>query len=207
MVIGRKEHWENIYQSQKTHQHSWMQNNPTTSLELIGKSGIPKNAAIIDIGGGDSRLVDFLLREGYSDITVLDIAPASILRAEKRLGDDAQKVKWIESDILDFRPPGKYALWHDRAAFHFLIEPEAVRRYMNILSTSVTGQAIIGAFSTDGPDRCSGLPVKQYNEESLKALFREYHFVKTECKRSDHVTPGGVVQNFVYCAFQRNLIS
>jgi ubiquinone/menaquinone biosynthesis C-methylase UbiE len=197
-----REHWNKIYTEKQPHEVSWTQAVPQISLDLIHAHAIPKGARIIDVGGGDSTLVDHLLAEGYTDITVLDISQASIDRAKERLGKDADRVRWIVTDILDFQPEEPFDLWHDRAAFHFQTSPEAIDAYMKILQRAVRGMVIIGTFSTEGPSKCSGLEVKQYNEGSMKALLEQAGFRNTECRREDHLTPSGSVQNFIFCGFE-----
>jgi ubiquinone/menaquinone biosynthesis C-methylase UbiE len=164
-----------------------------------------KNANIIDIGGGDSRLVDFLLEEGYENISVLDISERALDRAIKRLGNRASKIKWIVSDILDFIPDVRYDFWHDRATFHFLTEKPQLVKYLSTARQAVklNGWVTVGTFSTEGPERCSGLEIKQYREETLTAEF-EKGFVKIECKTEDHLTPFHSTQHFIFCSFQRN---
>ena len=203
MIADVKEHWETIYKTKKPTEVSWTQEVPAVSLAFINQFKIPKNAKIIDIGGGDSNLVDFLLAEGYTDLSVLDISEAAILRAQERLGKQALKVTWIVCDILDFKPKEKYDVWHDRAAFHFQTEPAKIDTYLNIVKNAVDGMVIIGTFSTDGPTKCSGLEIKQYDEDGMKAKFIQSDFKNLECKREDHVTPSGVVQNFVFCSFMK----
>ena len=203
MIADVKEHWETIYKTKKPTEVSWTQEVPAVSLAFIHQFKIPKNAKIIDIGGGDSNLVDFLLAEGYTDLSVLDISEAAILRAQERLGKQALKVTWIVCDILDFKPKEKYDVWHDRAAFHFQTEPAKIDTYLNIVKNAVDGMVIIGTFSTDGPTKCSGLEIKQYDEDGMKAKFVQADFKNLECKREDHVTPNGAVQNFVFCSFMK----
>jgi SAM-dependent methyltransferase len=203
MIADVKEHWETIYKTKKPTEVSWTQEVPAVSLAFIHQFKIPKNAKIIDIGGGDSNLVDFLLAEGYTNLSVLDISEAAILRAQERLGKEAPKVTWIVCDILDFKPKEKYDVWHDRAAFHFQTEPAKIDTYLNIVKNAVDGMVIIGTFSTDGPTKCSGLEIKQYDEDGMKAKFIQSDFKNLECKREDHVTPSGVVQNFVFCSFMK----
>lgn len=159
MKVDIKEHWENIYRTRKPNEVSWTQEVPEVSLEFIHACNIPKSARIIDIGGGDSTLVDFLLMEGYNNISVLDISAAAILRAKERLGKNAYKVKWIISDILDFMPTEKYDVWHDRAAFHFQTDSNKIEKYLNIVRNAVDGIVIMGTFSVDGPLKCSGLEI------------------------------------------------
>ncbi|CAM3318485.1 class I SAM-dependent methyltransferase [Aquirufa ecclesiirivi] len=201
MIGNTKEHWEKIFSTKKSNEVSWTQEVPSISLEFIQKFKINKTPNIIDIGGGDSKLVDFLLAEGYSNISVLDISEAAILRAKERLGKDASKVKWIVSDILDFNPNEKYDVWHDRAAFHFQTEIDKIEKYLNIVKNAVDGMVIIGTFSVDGPIKCSGLDIKQYDEAEMKEKFQQSGFKNLECKREDHISPAGAVQNFVFCSF------
>jgi uncharacterized UPF0146 family protein len=201
----KKQHWETIYQTKQPNEVSWTQDVPATSLEFLHRLDPPKTAKIIDIGGGDSKLVDHLVEEGYTDVTVLDISEAAINRAKSRLGDQAHKVKWVVSDVLDFHPREKYDVWHDRAAFHFQTSPETVQAYLHIAEEAVKGKMIVATFSTDGPKKCSGLEIKQYNEHSMSHLFEQAHFRKLGCKREDHLTPSGSVQNFVFCSFSKEM--
>jgi trans-aconitate methyltransferase len=203
MNTNIKEHWDTIYQTKQPNEVSWTQEVPAVSLEFIHKFSIPKTAKIIDIGGGDSKLVDFLLAEGYSNVSVLDISESAILRAQERLGKDANKVKWIVCDILDFRPKEKYDVWHDRAAFHFQTDTAQIEKYLQIVKKSVDGLVIVGTFSVDGPFKCSGLEIKQYDEQGMKEKFETSGFQNLACKREDHITPSGAVQNFVFCSFMR----
>lgn len=200
-IATKKEHWETIYQTKEPHQVSWTQEVPVMSLSFIHQYKIPKTAAIIDIGGGDSKLVDHLLKEGYTNITVLDVSGTALERAKRRLGPDASKVKWLVQDVLDFHPKVKYDLWHDRAAFHFQTEPSQINQYLNIVKNAVQGMVIVGTFSKDGPQKCSGLEIRQYDEQTMKQQFETAGFQNIECKREDHLTPSGAVQNFVFCSF------
>jgi 2-polyprenyl-3-methyl-5-hydroxy-6-metoxy-1,4-benzoquinol methylase len=199
---SRHEHWEKIYATKQPNEVSWTQEHPNTSLTLIHESGIPKSAKIIDVGGGDSRLVDHLLDEGFSDITVLDISEQAIERAKQRLGERAANVKWIASDITEFQPTEKYDLWHDRAAFHFLIAQEEIDRYIKLVEQYVTGHLIIATFSVTGPLKCSGLEVHRYSEGSLADCFGN-SFMLEHALREDHTTPFGTQQNFVFCLMSR----
>jgi trans-aconitate methyltransferase len=203
MEINTKNHWDTIYNTKQSNEVSWTQDVPTVSLEFIRKLKILKDASIIDIGGGDSKLVDFLLKEGYSNISVLDISDAAILRAKNRLGNDSHKVKWIVTDILDFAPTEKYDVWHDRAAFHFQTDADKIEKYLNIVKHAVNGLVIVGTFSVDGPKKCSGLEIKQYDENGMKEKFEKANFENIECKREDHITPAGAIQNFVFCSFMK----
>lgn len=200
----RKSHWENIYQTKDLKQVSWYQPKPKTSLALISEFNLNKDAAIIDIGGGDSFLADYLLKFGCSNLTVLDISEKALEKAKARLGDDAKKIEWIVSDITKFSPSKKYDLWHDRAAFHFLTEADEIEEYVNLVSKTLksNGKLIIGAFSENGPTKCSGIEIKQYSYENLIQLFSE-HFEKLDCKYVDHETPSGSIQNFTFCTFRK----
>lgn len=202
MTNERTEHWQKVYATKQPDEVSWTQEVPETSLAFIHSFGVNKNAAIIDIGGGDSKLVDYLLNEGFEDITVLDISAHALKRAQARLGENAQKVKWIVADITTFVPDRKYDVWHDRATFHFLTTEEQVATYLSIAQRAVQGYLVIGTFSEEGPEKCSGLHVKQYNEASLQEQLRK-GFEKIKCVTEDHKTPFNTIQNFLFCSFKR----
>jgi len=195
-------HWNKIYDTKKPNEVSWTQDIPITSLNFIFGFNISKNAEIIDIGGGDSKLVDFLLENGFENITVLDISEKAIQRAKNRLGEKANKIKWIVTDINDFEPQQNYTVWHDRATFHFLTSPEQVSRYISIANKAVTNFLTIGTFSDSGPQKCSGLDIKQYTEELLQTELA-YGFEKLKCVTEDHKTPFNTIQNFLFCSFKK----
>ncbi len=197
-----KDHWENVYETKNPDQVSWTQKKPQTSLDFIHSFGLGKEAKIIDIGGGDSHLVDFLLEDGYENITVLDISAKALEKAKQRLGNKAERVKWIATDITAFEPNENYDIWHDRAAFHFLTTPEQVSKYIDIARNSITGFMVLGTFSKNGPTKCSGLDIQQYDEESLSENF-EADFEKIKCITEDHTTPFETIQNFVFCSFKK----
>lgn len=199
-----KSHWNRIYAAKASHELTWAQEVPQVSLDFIASFDLPKNARIIDIGGGDSKLVDHLLKLGYSDLTVLDISEQSLERAKKRLGEDAIKIKWIVGDVREFSCDRSYDLWHDRAAFHFLVSEEEVRTYLKMVGRCVSGYMILGTFSITGPTKCSGLPVHQYSDEQLTKLFME-EFSKVRCINIDHITPAKAVQNFTFCSFRKKV--
>ncbi|MEK6450035.1 MULTISPECIES: class I SAM-dependent methyltransferase [unclassified Myroides] len=203
MTSNEKAHWEEVYKSKTPEQVSWTQTKPVHSLQFIENSNLPKDAKIIDIGGGDSNLVDFLLEQGYTDITVMDISKNALLRAQARLGERAKQVKWIESNVVDFKPTEKYALWHDRAVFHFLTTPQDIATYQTIVNDAVTDALVVATFSKNGPLRCSGLDIQQYNSEDLTAVFAE-EFTLNNSLYDDHITPFDTKQNFVYCQFNKN---
>ncbi|PWN63326.1 class I SAM-dependent methyltransferase [Chryseobacterium oncorhynchi] len=198
-----KNHWENVYETKNPDQVSWTQEKPNTSLELIRSFGLGKEAKIIDIGGGDSNLVDYLIEEGYENITVLDISAKALEKAKERLGSSASKIKWIATDITAFEPIETYDIWHDRAAFHFLTTSEQVSKYISIAEKNITGFMILGTFSKKGPTKCSGLDIQQYDEISLSEKF-ETGFEKINCITEDHITPFGTTQNFVFCSFKKH---
>lgn len=200
--MDRKEHWETIYETKSPDQVSWTQDIPKTSLDFIVATGLSKQAHIIDIGGGDSKLVDYLIEAGYENITVLDISANAIEKAKKRLGEKAEKIHWVVSDILDFIPETTYAIWHDRAAFHFLTHKEQVDKYIDIATQCVDGFLIISTFSVNGPLKCSGLDIKQYSEETMENQFQQ-EFEKISCKTEDHTTPFQTTQNFLSCMFKK----
>lgn len=199
-----RKHWETVYETKNPDQVSWTQGVPKTSLDFIHSFGLAKSAKVIDIGGGDSRLVDFLLDEGFENITVLDISSKALEKAKQRLGDKAGKVHWIVSDITEFQPDTTYDVWHDRAAFHFLTTKDQVAKYLDTARKAVTGFLIIGTFSDKGPKKCSGLDIQQYSEETLTAQLQN-GFDKIRCTTEDHITPFGTTQNFLFCSFKRHL--
>ena len=201
MDNGLKKHWEDVYQNKKPNEVSWLQEIPKMSLEYIQKLNIPLSAKIIDIGGGDSYLAEHLLEKGYTNITVLDISENAIYRAKQRLGVNANLIKWINTDIINFKPTTTYDLWHDRATFHFLTTPESIDKYLLIVKEAVKGKIVIGTFSNEGPTTCSGLKITQYDEPNLVEKFKSIGFRKNNCKIEDHKTPSSSVQEFIFCAF------
>ena len=198
----KKLHWENVYTSKTPNEVSWTQEVPNTSLELILGLKPEKDVAIIDIGGGDSKLVDYLLAEGFQNITILDISEKALQKAQKRLGENAKKINWIVSNITEFEPTQNYTIWHDRATFHFLTNPIEIKAYQKIVTKVLKGHLILGTFSDKGPLKCSGLAIQQYNEVSLTATFDE-GFEKLTCCIEDHTTPFNTKQNFLFCTFKR----
>lgn len=204
MSLDRKKHWETVYETKNPDQVSWTQKTPKTSIEFIHSFGLNKTSKIIDIGGGDSKLVDYLLDQGFENITVLDISAKSLEKAKIRLGEKAIKVNWIVSDITEFEPNMTFDVWHDRATFHFLTTTEQIKKYMKIARNSVSGFLIIGTFSQNGPEKCSGLEIKQYNEEELTSELND-GFDKIKCVTEDHLTPFETTQNFLFCSFKRQL--
>tara|TARA_B100001758_G_C18357810_1_gene583791 strand:+ start:740 stop:1360 length:621 start_codon:yes stop_codon:yes gene_type:complete len=201
----RKCHWDGIYDSKQMTEVSWFQQTPNTSIELIKSLNLDLNASIIDVGGGDGFLVDYLLMMGFKDITVLDISLSAISKAKRRLGSNSSLVEWIVADISKFIPKKKYDLWHDRAAFHFLTEPNEINRYKRSAETYIkdNGNLIIGTFSKNGPLKCSGIQITQYSQISISELFKD-KFKIIESFQTDHKTPFNTIQNFTFCSFIKN---
>ena len=202
MSSERKTHWEKIYAEKSPQQVSWTQSEPSTSLELIKAAQLPLDAPIIDVGGGESHLVDHLLQLGYSDISVLDISKNALERCQHRLGKAADKVEWIVADITQFQPTRSYALWHDRAVFHFLTQKEDIAVYKRLVSNYVSHSLILSTFSLSGPIKCSGLPIQQYDAASLASLFAP-QLELVHHQEEIHQTPFNTTQAFIYTHFNR----
>jgi 2-polyprenyl-3-methyl-5-hydroxy-6-metoxy-1,4-benzoquinol methylase len=200
----RQAHWQNVYATKAEKEVSWFQENPTPSLDLIAATGIRRDADIIDVGGGASRLVDSLLERGFHRIAILDLSANALGEAKKRLGRRADEIDWIAADVTSWEPSSTYDLWHDRAAFHFLTEAADRDAYVVRLKKAVraSGNVIIATFAADGPERCSGLPIVRYDPEAVaSALGPEFDLV--ESRRHDHITPGGNTQRFQFSRFFR----
>jgi SAM-dependent methyltransferase len=202
--FDRKDHWENIYKSKRFPEVSWYQEEPRTSLEFFSQFNLPKEAKIIDIGGGESYFVDHLLARGYQDISVLDISRDALDRTRKRLGLRGTKVKWIVADAARFKPVEKYDFWHDRATFHFLTSDEEIESYIQTAQKHINpnGILIVGTFSENGPKKCSGIEIRQYSEETMTDRLKR-SFEKLRCIRVDHRTPFDTIQNFLFCSFRK----
>jgi hypothetical protein len=204
MVNARQAHWDNVYATRKPDSVSWYQLSAELSLSLIRASGIARDEPIIDIGGGASVLVDQLLEAGFVDVSVLDIAESALDASKARLGSRAGQVQWIVADILSWIPARAYALWHDRAVFHFLTQETERARYRSVLARGLKsgGTAIIATFAEDGPERCSGLPVQRWSPQALASELGE-DFQLVEQRRQEHLTPTGAIQKFTWCRFTR----
>ena len=200
----RKEHWENVFITKDTSKVSWHQSVPETSLAVIDKLNLAKDAKIIEVGSGDSYLGDHLLVRDYKNITLLDISEKALQTIRERMGHTASEVEFLAKDITEWSAAGEFDLWHDRAVFHFLTDKSDINGYVQNAASSVVegGYLIMGTFSDNGPDMCSGLKVQQYNEEQLTHTFFPF-FKKVECFRENHTTPSGGVQNFLFCIFKR----
>jgi SAM-dependent methyltransferase len=203
-MSDKKQHWETIYHTKEPHEVSWTQAYPTTAITYISDLNLPLDAAIIDIGGGDSNLVDALLEKGFTNIWVLDISATALERAKNRLGANAELVHWIVSDITEFKPSVQFDFWHDRAVFHFLTTEEDINKYIAIAHHALNenGQTLLGTFSNNGPLKCSGLEIKQYSETAMKTTFiKDFEVVK--CFTENHITPFNTVQQFQFCGFKK----
>ncbi len=205
--MNRKDYWEQIYQRKNFTEVSWYQAVPKTSIEFLKNAKIPKTAKIIDIGGGESQFVNYLLEKGYKNITVLDISANAIEKKRAELGKNANKINWIVSDIVDFVPTEKYDFWHDRATFHFLTQENEIEQYLHTIKNNVNtnGVLVVGTFSENGPTKCSGLEIKQYSEIALSEKISAF-FNKIKCITTEHLTPFNTVQNFIFCSF-KNLVT
>jgi len=204
MVSDRQSHWEEIYKTKREAELSWFQASPALVLDLLELVGATPSSSIVDIGGGESRLVDSLLAEGYENITVLDLSATALAAAQSRLGEKGDKVKWIVADATEWEPPEFYDIWHDRAAFHFLVSESEQRSYIDRLKRGlkVGGHVILGTFALDGPQKCSGLPVARHGSASLSNLLGS-EFALVDSRRDDHTTPRGSVQRFQFSTFKR----
>ncbi len=203
-MINRKEHWEKIYSEKQPDQVSWFQTEPKKSLEMISHAGTPKDGRIIDVGGGASVLVDRLLNAGFKNVTVLDISNAALEYAKERLGNRAEQVKWIVSDVTAFDPSKQFDLWHDRAVFHFLTEETDRKKYATIVGHSLKpgGHLILASFAPDGPNMCSNLNVCQYDAERIqRELGGDFQLIREDSET--HVTPWKKDQKFRYFLFLR----
>lgn len=199
---NNKNHWEKIYHYIQPSELSWTEEVPYISLNQIQKMLLPKNAAIIDVGCGTSYFVDPLLKRGYTNITALDISETAITKVKTRLGSQADKVTWVVCDVIQFKPERQFDFWHDRATFHFVTNEAEIEKYISVARNAIGdhGFLSLGTFSTDGPSECSGLNVKQYNEESLINVFSPF-FKKIWCVRHKHFTPFDKEQDFILCLF------
>jgi SAM-dependent methyltransferase len=198
-----KEHWEKVYRCKSPEEVSWYQQEPNLSLSLIERASLPDDAPIIDIGGGASSLVDHLCERGYSNISVLDISANALAHAKNRLGHQADKVHWYEEDVTNFEPAKRFALWHDRAVFHFLTSKADRERYMQVLQQTLEPGAhlVIMTFAVGGPKKCSGLDVVQYDSDKMSMELGS-GFELLETGYDHHSTPVGGLQKFAYFHFR-----
>jgi len=198
-----EQHWDSLWRNRAPDEMSWYEAHPATSLELIRSVSAPRSS-VIDVGGGASRVVDELLAGGYEDVTVLDIAPHALELARRRLGGDASRVRWAEGDVLEYDFGRTFDVWHDRAVFHFLVDPRDRIQYVDALVDALApgGHAIIATFGPQGPTTCSRLPVQRYDQDTLADAFGA-RFGLQRYLEEDHVTPAGVAQQFAYGVLER----
>lgn len=196
-----KDHWEQVYSTKTPSGVSWFQEHARQSVQLIRQTGVARDACIIDVGGGASTLVDDLLIEGYTKVTVLDLSQSALAASKSRLGQRGDDVSWLVGDITRVElPPHAYDVWHDRAVFHFLTAPAEREAYVQAVLRAVKpgGHVIVATFAEDGPEKCSGLPVMRYSADGLHAEFGA-PFTLLQQEREEHQTPFGTVQKFIYC--------
>lgn len=203
MGVSPKEHWDHIYETKRPTELSWFQTVPSRSMAMIRETGVPAEAPIIDVGAGVSSLVDILLNSDYSNVTVMEISNAAISESRARLGDAASRVKWMQADVLEWAPIGRYYVWHDRAVFHFMTDDVKVNTYLNTMRTALVpgGYFVLATFGPEGPDRCSGMDVQRYSIEQQTSLLEE-DFELRSYELEDHTTPTGNVQQFLYSSWQ-----
>ncbi|WP_447950717.1 class I SAM-dependent methyltransferase [Chryseobacterium koreense] len=204
MIDSKKEHWEKVFATKAENEVSWYQEKPETSIKFFRENNIAKNAKILEIGGGDSHLIDHLLEMGYEKLTLLDISGNALERIKKRLGEKAKKVNFVISDILDFQTDERFDVVHDRASFHFITQDEEKVAYKDLIADLLNpmGLFFVGTFSENGPLKCSGLEITQYSESKFENLFSE-DFDKLNCFTQDHKTPFETIQNFIFCTFKK----
>jgi SAM-dependent methyltransferase len=200
----RRRHWDGVYASKHSNEVSWYQEKPSISLEMIEATGLGRDAGIIDVGGGASTLVDCLLKAGYRDLSVLDVADQALEETRRRLGPQAEEIAWLVADVTEWSPERRYDLWHDRAVFHFLTNGGDRRNYVATLEKALVpgGHLIISTFAPDGPEKCSGLPVRRHDTGSLMSeLGAAFRLV--EARSETHETPTGRSQAFLYQRYVR----
>lgn len=203
-MSDRTTHWQNVYATKGEAEVSWFQNSPAMSLEMIRAANPDHDAAIIDIGGGASRLVDALLQDGYRDLAMLDLSANALDVVKRRIGTAASTVDWIVADVTTWQPAKTYEVWHDRAAFHFLTDPRDRAAYVERLRSAIAagGHVIIATFAPDGPEKCSGLPVQRHDSASLSGeLGPEFELI--EARSQTHQTPWHSTQAFQFSRFRR----
>lgn len=199
-------HWERVYRGGGA--HSWDQPEPSVSLWLLEEAGVRPEASVIDVGGGDGALAAGLLARGFGDVTVLDISEQGLAGGRRRVGAASERVTWIVADLRTWRPPRTYDCWHDRAVFHFFVDPADRGAYGRGLrdATAAGALAVVGTFAADGPQRCSGLPVARYDADELGARLSEASGVDWRlvgAARETHSTPSGVLQPFTWVVLRR----
>lgn len=206
-MVERRDHWQQVYTTKEPDSVSWYQEDPALSVDLVTSHTGP-GQAVVDVGGGASHLPDALLAAGYRNLTVLDLSGAALSASRDRIGGPSAHVTWIEGDVTLWTPDRAYDLWHDRAVFHFLTDPDDQARYLEVMGKALSpgGVAVIMTFAEDGPEKCSGLPVQRYSPAELAARIAKLasgSFEPMDSGRFTHVTPGGGEQRFQYSLFRR----
>ena len=206
MSETRRMHWQRVYDEKMPAEVSWYQPVPDKSLQLIRGTGLARNEPVLDVGGGASTLVDHLHADGYTDITVMDISGRALELARARLGESADAMNWIESDVTAFEPQRRYALWHDRAAFHFLTDATDRDMYIDVAERALKpgGYLVLATFGPEGPERCSGVEIRRYGIEQLQELFGG-GFKLRGYELEQHITPMGSTQEFLYSWWQARI--
>jgi SAM-dependent methyltransferase len=204
----RAGHWDAVYGRSAEDAVSWFESEPRFSLELLDLLGVELTDPVIDVGAGASRLVDALLGRGFSDVTVLDVSDVGLAKARRRLGDRAERVRWVVADLLSWQPARRYRVWHDRAVFHFLTDPADQARYRELLGAALAPGAavVVGTFAVDGPDHCSGLPTARYSPQQLSRVLGA-GIEPVMSRRELHRTPWDAVQAFTWLAARRCYLS
>ena len=200
----KKEHWEDVYGKKDDHQVSWYQDVPETSIRLINELQLSRDSSIIDIGGGNSNFTIELQKMGYKNLCVLDISGLALMRTKEKMGDAANAVNWIESDVLDLDEFNQYDVIHDRAAFHFITNEDDIKKYVDIVSGAIIkgGHLVISTFAITGPEKCSNLQVSQYSSSGLAQVFNE-NFKLIRVVNEVHTSPYNTKQDFIFCLFAR----
>jgi 2-polyprenyl-3-methyl-5-hydroxy-6-metoxy-1,4-benzoquinol methylase len=203
MSAEREGHWERVYETRSTDEVSWFQAQPSVSRRLV-EAAVGPQGSVVDVGAGASRLVDLLLDDGFTELTVLDVSERALAAVRLRLGRRSSAVSWVRTDVLDWQPGRTFDVWHDRAVFHFLTDPQDRSRYVERVrrATAPGGTVIVATFAPDGPTHCSGLPVIRSDAASLAAVFGEA-FVLGHAEREEHVTPSGATQPFTWAVLHR----
>ena len=203
MNSTRSDHWNRVYSDNEPDEVSWYQSDHETSLRLIARTGVERDAPVLDAGAGASTLVERLQQQGFTDITVLDVSTKALERVRARMGSQGETVNWVTGDVTAFSPERRYALWHDRAVFHFLVDAHDRDRYVDSVLAALRprGHLVLATFGPDGPLRCSGLDTRRYGIDQLRAIF-DNHFELQAHELEEHVTPAGSRQQFLYSCWQ-----
>ncbi len=204
MKLNKVLHWDHIYSSKNENDVSWYQEYPKTSMDLINKYSTDKSISIIDIGSGRSKILKNLIEQEYDDLTYLDISKEACFKSKISLGKKQDLVQWHVDNVLDFKTKKNFSIWHDRAVFHFLISKKDVIKYKQVAIKNIVkgGYLILGTFSENGPEKCSGLEVSKYSAESISEVFKP-EFKLVESFKTDHKTPFNTTQNFLFSIFKK----